>query len=66
MRDVANRARAASRALAVATGAQKGEWLQRTAALIRERTAELLEANEVDCATGRKNGLSALCSIDCG
>ena len=58
-RDVANRAEAASRALAVATGAQKSEWLQCTAALIRQRTAELLEANEVDCAAGRKNGLSA-------
>ena len=45
--------------LAVATGAQKGDWLRRTAALIRHRTAELLEANEADCAAGREAGLSA-------
>jgi glutamate-5-semialdehyde dehydrogenase len=57
--DVANRARAASRRLAVATGAQKGDWLRSAAALIRQRVADLLEANEADCAAGRAAGLSA-------
>jgi glutamate-5-semialdehyde dehydrogenase len=57
-RDVANRARAASRSLAVATGAQKEDWLRRAATLIRQRTSELLEANEADCAQGREAGLS--------
>jgi len=58
-RDVAHRAREASRRLAVATGAQKGDWLGRAAALVRRRTPELLEANEADCAAGREAGLTA-------
>lgn len=56
---MADRARAASRRLALATGAQKTDWLRRSAALIRTRTSELLEANEADCAAGRKAGLAA-------
>jgi glutamate-5-semialdehyde dehydrogenase len=58
-RDVANRAREASRRLAVATGAQKGDWLRRAAALVRRRTPDLLEANEADCTAGREAGLTA-------
>jgi glutamate-5-semialdehyde dehydrogenase len=58
-RDVAQRARTAARQLAVATGAQKGDWLRRSAELIRQRGTDLLEANEADCAAGRENGLSA-------
>ena len=51
--------RIASRSLAVATGAQKAEWLKLAAELVRSRTADLLEANEADCAAGREAGLSA-------
>jgi glutamate-5-semialdehyde dehydrogenase len=56
---VASRARQAARHLAVATGGQKNEWLTRSAALIRERTRALVEANERDCAAAQKAGLSA-------
>jgi len=57
-RDVANRARAASRQLTIATGAQKEDWLRRAAALVRNREVELLKANEADCAAGHDSGLS--------
>jgi|HubBroStandDraft_6_1064221.scaffolds.fasta_scaffold03642_5 glutamate-5-semialdehyde dehydrogenase len=57
-RDVAKRAQAASRRLTVATGAQKDDWLRRTAALVRDRGEELLRANEADCKAGRESGLS--------
>ena len=52
-------ARQAARQLAVATGAQKNDWLIRSAALIRQRTRTLLEANERDCAAAQSAGLSA-------
>jgi glutamate-5-semialdehyde dehydrogenase len=52
-------ARQAARQLAVATGAQKNDWLTRSAALIRQRTRALLEANETDCAAAQAAGLSA-------
>jgi glutamate-5-semialdehyde dehydrogenase len=58
-RQVASRARRASRQLAVATGAQKNDWLRRAAELIRERTPELLEANSQDLAAAKAAGLSA-------
>ena len=58
-RQVASRARQAARQLAVATGGQKNDWLARSARLIRERTATLLEANEQDCAAAKKAGLSS-------
>jgi glutamate-5-semialdehyde dehydrogenase len=58
-RQVATRARQAARQLAVATGAQKNDWLTRSAALIRDRVSELLEANERDCTAAQKSGLSA-------
>jgi glutamate-5-semialdehyde dehydrogenase len=58
-KNVAARARAASRQLALATGAQKGHWLLRTADLLGERAAEILKANEADCTAGRQAGLSA-------
>ena len=51
--------RQAARQLAVATGAQKNDWLIRSAALIRERTRTLLEANERDCTAAQSAGLSA-------
>jgi glutamate-5-semialdehyde dehydrogenase len=58
-RQVATRARQAARQLAVATGAQKNDWLTRSSELIRQRTASLLEANERDCSAAQKAGLSA-------
>src|SRR5579859_5212364 len=58
-RQVASRARQAARQLAVATGAQKNDWLTRSAELIRERTNSLLGANKRDCAAAQKAGLSA-------
>jgi glutamate-5-semialdehyde dehydrogenase len=58
-RQMAGRSRRAARQLAVATGDQKNDWLNRTAALIRERTAALLEANQQDVAAAKKAGLSA-------
>ncbi len=58
-RDVAARARQAARQLAVATGAQKNDWLTRSAELIRERTSGLLEANEHDCAAAKEAKLSS-------
>ena len=50
----ANRARQASRQLAVAPGAQKNAWLRRSAELFRTRTAELTAANrqDIDAAPG--------------
>jgi glutamate-5-semialdehyde dehydrogenase len=57
-KNVATRARAASRQLALATGAQKGDWLRRTADLLRKRAGEIVKANEADCAAGRQAGLS--------
>ncbi len=58
-RQVATRARQAARQLAVATGAQKNDWLTRSATLIRQRTSGLLEANERDCTAAKKSGLTA-------
>ncbi len=58
-REVASRARQAARQLAVATGAQKNDWLTRSAELIRERAATLLAANDRDCTAAQEAGLSA-------
>ena len=44
----AKRAKQASRALAVASGAQKTDWLRKSAAMICESTAELIESNHRD------------------
>jgi glutamate-5-semialdehyde dehydrogenase len=57
-RDVAQRAKAASAELAVVTGAQKNEWLRRSAALLRERTPELLNVNEQDLKAAPDYGLT--------
>ncbi|HEX8771979.1 MAG TPA: glutamate-5-semialdehyde dehydrogenase [Pyrinomonadaceae bacterium] len=51
--DVARRAKAASRALAVLPVARRDEILLTAAALIEERTAEILTANELDCRAAR-------------
>lgn len=45
---VATRAKLASRALGVATGDQKNNWLKKSANRIRERAAELIEENQKD------------------
>lgn len=58
-RQVAMRARQAARQLAVTTGAQKNDWLTRSAVHIRQRMSGLLEANELDCSAAQKSGLSA-------
>lgn len=55
----ADRARAAARRLAVATGAQKNAWLKRSAELLRTETPNLLTANAHDVAEARKNGMAA-------
>ena len=53
-RDLAARAREASRALATAPGAKKDAWLKRSAKALRERSGEILDANaqDVDAAPG--------------
>ncbi len=57
--DVARRARAAARALAVVPGARKDAWLRAAAASLEDRAAELLAANEKDLAAAADVGLSA-------
>ena len=54
----ATRARDASRALAVARGEQKNAWLQRSAELLRTRTATILEANARDIEAAPGFGLT--------
>ena len=56
--DVAQRARAASEELARASGQQKIDWLRRSAALVRERAAEIREANKADLAAAPGFGLT--------
>jgi glutamate-5-semialdehyde dehydrogenase len=56
--DVARRARAAARALATATGAQKNDWLRRAAAALGDRADETLEANAHDLAAADHLGLT--------
>ncbi len=57
-RAVAQRAQAASRKLAVTTGAAKIAWLQKSAALLRSETAKILTANEQDLAAAPGYGLT--------
>jgi len=56
--DVARRAKEAAAALATVTGAQKQDWLRRSARLLRERTAALAEANRADLAAAPGYGLT--------
>ncbi len=58
-RQLAERARSASRKLATVTGAQKTRWLHRTAELLQDRSAELLRENERDIAMAPEYGLTA-------
>ncbi|MEZ6065426.1 MAG: glutamate-5-semialdehyde dehydrogenase [Planctomycetaceae bacterium] len=57
-RTVADRSRHASRLLTTATGAQKIDWLRRSAALLRERSGEIMAANAEDIAAAPGYGLS--------
>lgn len=56
--DMSARARAASKALALAPTADKAAGLVAAAAQIRARAADILAANAEDMAAGQKNGLS--------
>ena len=56
--DLARRAKEAAAALATVTGAQKQDWLRRSAGLLRERTGALAEANEADLAAAAGFGLT--------
>lgn len=60
---LAQQARAASRKLVSANGNQKNAWLRRMTELIRERTPDLLAANERDIEQAPEYGLSEA-SID--
>ena len=57
--DLGRRARAASRVLATAGGAQKNQWLQEAAAALVSRADEILEANGRDVAAAGEMGLTA-------
>ena len=57
--DIARRARAASRILAVVPGARKDAWLGAAAKALEDRTKELLLANEQDIAEATTAGLGA-------
>lgn len=56
--DVARRARAASRELVRVDGAAKNVWLRRSAALLRERTADIMAANAKDLTAAPGFGLT--------
>jgi glutamate-5-semialdehyde dehydrogenase len=56
-RSLVDRAKVAARALATATGAAKDRWLQRSAAAIRRRAGEVLQANARDVADAPRLGL---------
>jgi glutamate-5-semialdehyde dehydrogenase len=56
--DIAHRANQAAAKLAQATGAQKGDWLRRCAALLAERQAALNEANRLDITKAPEYGLT--------
>ena len=57
-RSMADRAKVASRGLAIAQGSAKDGWLRRSARAIRSRSAEILEANARDVAAGPCFGLN--------
>jgi glutamate-5-semialdehyde dehydrogenase len=56
--DVARRARAASELLARSSGQQKIDWLRASAKRLRERTAEVIAANNQDIAAGPGYGVT--------
>src|SRR6516165_502182 len=56
--DLGRRARAASRLLASATGAQKNGFLRQAATALEQRAEEILAANATDVAAAGKSELS--------
>ncbi len=58
-RDTALKARDASRKLVTITGQQKIDWLQKCAAALRSRTAEIVAANAQDIAKAPEYGLNS-------
>jgi glutamate-5-semialdehyde dehydrogenase len=58
-RAMADRAKLASRSLALARGAAKDGWLRRSAQAVRSRAAEILEANARDVEAGPALGLNS-------
>jgi len=58
-RDLAERARRASRPLAIASGAAKNAWLLDSARCLKERADEVLAANAADVAAAPSFGLNA-------
>jgi glutamate-5-semialdehyde dehydrogenase len=58
-RSLAERAKSAARILTNAPGAAKDDWLRRSAASLRHRAAELIDANRNDIAAASDYGLSA-------
>jgi glutamate-5-semialdehyde dehydrogenase len=58
-RDLAARAKEASRLLAIAPGSAKDAWLKRAAKAVRSRSAEIIKANEGDVAAAPELGLNA-------
>ena len=57
--DWAFRAKAASRQLVTATGEQKNAWLQKSAALLRERADDIIAANARDIEAAPGYGLTS-------
>ena len=59
MREIGAKARAAAREVANAPAERKSRALVAAARILRERQAEILAANELDCADARAKNLSA-------
>lgn len=57
-RQVASKAKAASAQLALATGAQKNQWLTQSAEQLRQRTAAIQSANQKDLDAAPSYGLT--------
>ncbi len=57
--EFARRAKEATSALGTSSEAQRNQALAQTAALLKERAPEILEANARDMAAGREKGLSS-------
>ena len=58
-RTLGARARRAAHRLSVVPGAQKNAWLKRSAALLRDRASDILDANARDVAAAPGYGLNA-------
>ncbi|WP_406693667.1 glutamate-5-semialdehyde dehydrogenase [Singulisphaera sp. Ch08] len=58
-RELADRAKAAARRMAIVSGGAKNAWLKRSAQALVERAAEVIEANARDIAAAPGYGLTA-------